>query len=125
MSDCIFSIKKDNKSSLTEYYTLSGNQDFFDQNELPRLSSESDKVYAKKVVREDNSIRYCIRLSLSNKLYDPTSTYGLDKTKSFLDNTVRSEDRFKNVSHKVFDLYTTFLKTKNTSWLYNAQREHE
>jgi hypothetical protein len=125
MSDCIFSIKKDNKSSLTEYYTLSGNQDFFDQNELPRLSSESDKVYAKKVVREDNSIRYCIRLSLSNKLYDPTSTYGLDKTKSFLDNTVRSEDRFKNVSHKVFDLYTTFLKTKNTSWLYNAQREDE
>ncbi|MFO0004426.1 MAG: hypothetical protein ACK559_25190, partial [bacterium] len=70
-------------------------------------------------------IRYCIRLSLSNKLYDPTSTYGLDKTKSFLDNTVRSEDRFKNVSHKVFDLYTTFLKTKNTSWLYNAQREDE
>lgn len=125
MSECIFSIKKDNKSSLTEYYTLSGNQDFFDENELPRLSSESDKVYAKKIIREDNSIRYCIRLSLSNKLYDPTSTYGLDKTKSFLDNTVRSEDRFKNVSHKVFDLYTTFLKTKNTSWLYNAQREDE
>lgn len=127
MNDCIFSIKKDNndKLSSTEYYTIAGNEDFCDSNQLPRLSSESDRVYAKKIIREDNSIRYAIRLSLSNKLYDPTSTYGLDKTKSFLDNTVRSEDRFKNVSHKVFDLYTTFLKTKNVSWLHNAQREDE
>lgn len=113
------------KEPSIEYYTLAGNQDFFDENELPRLNKESDKVYAKRCVRDDGSVKYSIRLSLSNKLYDPTSKLGLDKTKSFLDNTVRNDDRFKNVSHKVFDHYMTFLKTQNASWLLNAQREDE
>jgi hypothetical protein len=113
------------KDPSVEYYTLAGSQDFFDGNELPRLNQESDRVYAKKTTRDDGSVRYSIRLSLSNKLYDPTSKLGLDKTKSFLDNTVRNDDRFKNVSHKVFDHYITFLKTQNSSWLLNAQREDE
>lgn len=108
-----------------ELYTLSGLQDFFDENQFPRLNTDTDKVYAKKTIRDNGTVRYSVKLSLSNKLYDPTSQYGLDKTKSFLDSTVRSEDRFKNVSPKVFDMYLTFLKTKNNSWLHNAQREDE
>lgn len=111
--------------SSVEYYTLSGNEDFFDDNQLPRLKSDCDKVYAKKTIRDNGTIRYSVKLSLSNKLYDPTSNFGLDKTKSFLDSTVRNENRFKNVSPKVFELYTSFLKTKNTSLLLNAQREDE
>lgn len=126
MSNYIFSSdKKIQSESSVEFYTLSGSEEFFDNNQLPRLSKESDKVYAKKIIRDDGSARYSIRLSLSNKLYDPTSTYGLDKTKSFLDNTVRSENRFKNVNPKTFDLYLNFLKTKNTAWLHNAERESE
>lgn len=119
------STKKQKKETSIEFYTMVDHQDFFDEDQLPRLNNDSDKVYAKKIIREDGSVRYSIRLSLSNKLYDPTSTFGLDKTKSFLDNTVRNENRFKNVSHKVFDNYITFLKTKNSSWLLNAQREDE
>jgi hypothetical protein len=126
MNDFIFSKPTNVKAvGSTEYYTISGSEDFFDDNQLPRLNQESDKVYAKKIIRDDNTVRYCIRLSLSNKLYDPTSVYGLDKTKSFLDNTVRSENRFKNVNPQVFELYTNFLKTKNTAWLHNAEREGE
>lgn len=112
------------KEPVMEYYTISGSEDFFDNNQLPRLNTDSDKVYAKKITRDDGTIRYSIRLSLSNKLFDPIYI-GLDKSKSFLDSTVRNENRFKNVSPKVFDLYTTFLKTKNISWLLNAQREDE
>lgn len=127
MDEFIFSNIKSTtaQQNTIEYYTVSGLQDFFDENQLPRLNSDSDKVYAKKTIRDNGTIRYSIKLSLSNKLYDPTSQYGLDKTKSFLDSTVRNENRFKNVGPKVFDMYTTFLKTKNNSWLHNAQREDE
>lgn len=128
MDNFIFSTNKTNaikQESNIEYYTVSGNEDFFDEDQMPRLNSDSNKVYAKKTIRDNGTARYSIRLSLSNKLYDPTSQYGLDKTKSFLDSTVRSENRFKNVGPKVFDMYLVFLKTKNTSWLHNAQREDE
>lgn len=127
MDEFIFDSAKtmDAKRSSIEYYTISGMQDFFDENQLPRLNTNTDKVYAKKTIRDNGTARYSIRLSLSNRLYDPTSQYGLDKTKSFLDSTVRNENRFKNVGPKVFDMYTTFLKTKNNSWLHNAQREDE
>lgn len=125
--DFIFSKAKNTitKEPTVEYYTVSGNEDFFDNDQLPRLKTDNDMVYAKKTIRDDNTIRYSIRLSLSNKLYDPTSSLGLDKTRSFLDSTVRNENRFKNVSPKVFELYVNFLKTKNVSWLHNAQREDE
>jgi hypothetical protein len=126
MNDYIFSTKQQNRPEpAIEFYTLAGNEDYYDNNQLPRLNVDSDKTYAKKTIRDDGTIRYSIRLSLSNKLYDPTSAYGLDKTKSFLDNTVRNENRFKNVNVAVFDWYLNFLKTKNTAWLNNAQREDE
>lgn len=127
MDEFIFTNAKttDAQISLIEYYTMSGLQDFFDENQLPRLNTNTDKVYAKKTIRDNGTSRYSIKLSLSNRLYDPTSQYGLDKTKSFLDSTVRNENRFKNVGPKVFDMYITFLKTKNNSWLHNAQREDE
>lgn len=128
MDSFIFTSDKSNvikQEASVEYYTISGNEDFFDNNQMPRKNVDSDKVYAKKNIRDNGSTRYSVRLSLSNKLYDPTSQYGLDKTKSFLDSTVRQENRFKNVSPKVFDMYLIFLKTKNISWLHNAQREDE
>lgn len=111
--------------NITALYTLSGEEDFFDNDQLPRLNNDSERVYAKKVTRDNGTIKYSVKLSLSNKLYDPMSTFGLDKTKSFLDSTVRNENRFKSVSPKVFEMYTTFLKTKNKAWLNNAQREDE
>jgi hypothetical protein len=128
MNNYIFSPNKNkpiSEEAVVEYYTLSGNQDFDDDNQMPRTKAMSDLVYAKKSTNSEGLSRYFIRLSLSNKLYDPTSPYGLDKTKSFLDNTVRDADRFKAVNTKTFNLYLNFLKTKNTSYLHNAERESE
>jgi len=128
MNEYLFSPNKNksvNESNTIEYFTISGNQDYYDNEQMPRLSSPSDLVYAKKVINSEGITRYFIRLSLSNKLYDPTSPYGLDKTKSFLDSTVRDPDRFKAVNQKTFTLYLSFLKTKNTSYLHNAERESE
>lgn len=121
----IFTNNQTARNNTTDYYTISGEEDFFDEEQLPRLTTDTEKTYAKKTTRDNGTVRYSVKLSLSNKLYDPTSQMGLDKTKSFLDSTVRNENRFKNVSPKVFEMYTTFLKTKNKAWLNNAQREDE
>jgi hypothetical protein len=89
---------------------------------MPRLENETDEVYAKKILSAGRS-NYYIKLSLENKFYNPLSVYGLEKTKSFLDNVVRDANKFKSVNKKAFDFYLTFLKTKNLSYLYNSERE--
>lgn len=127
MDDFIFSGAKNTtvQSPTVEYYTVSGLQEFFDDNQMPRVNTDGDNVYAKKTIRDDGTIRYCVRLALNSKLCDPTAQTGENNSRSFLDNTVRGDNRFKNVSPKVFELYISFLKTKNNSWLLNAQREDE
>lgn len=126
MNDYIFKQQTENdKNNTSLYFTVLGEEDFMDNNQLPRCKELTEKVYAKETINELGVKRYHIRLSLSNKLYDPTSIYGLDKTKSFLDSTVRDPNRFKTVNFKTFSLYLSFLKTKNRSYLFNAEREVE
>jgi hypothetical protein len=105
------------------YYTTSGDQEFFDEYQLPRVSNLSDKTYAKKTKNKEGVERFFIRLALNNKLYNPTSKLGMERTKSFLDNVVREDRKFKSVNKKTFDLYVSFLKTKNSSYYLNAERE--
>jgi hypothetical protein len=62
---------------------------------------------------------------ISIKLFNPVSIYGVEKDKNFLDRICRSNSKFKEVNHKVFDLYVKFLQSKNISWLNNAEREAE
>jgi hypothetical protein len=35
----------------------------------------------------------------------------------------KNEFNFKKVNSKVFDLYLSFLRTKNIAWINNANRE--
>jgi hypothetical protein len=126
MSEYIFSPNR--QSNTTEnktlkYYTISGSEEFFDEDQMPRCKNDNSKVYAKEIVNSNNRSNYYVRLSLENKFYNPLSVYGIEKTKSFLDNVVRNDGKFKSVNKKSFDLYLNFLKTKNLSYLYNSERE--
>lgn len=124
MSDCVFSVDKNQKPDIVEqYYTLSGMEDFIDDQQMPRVTKINEKTFAKKIIRDDGTIRYSVKLNPNGKLYNPVSMYGQDKGNTFLDRVCRSNDRFKNVSLKTFDLYINFLKTKNLAWLNNAERE--
>lgn len=109
-----------------EFFTLMGNEDFIDDNNNPRINSEnSDSVYAKKILRDDGSYRYSIRLATSGKLFNPLSIYDNKNDKNFIERICRSSEKFRNVNGRAFDLYLSFLKTKNTAWLNNAEREAE
>lgn len=106
-------------------YTIEGQQDFLD-NDMPMRQHDDDSVYAKKIIRSNGSIKYMIKLDYSAKLFNPLSIYDKEDKRQvteFLDSVCRNNKKFKEVNSKVFDLYTKFLSTKNTSWLFNAERE--
>lgn len=118
----VFDEKEDTKSA-TLWYTILGQEDQLD-NGHPMRNQEDNKVYAKRVYRKDNSIKYMIRLDASAKLMNPLSSTD-EKTGGdiFLESVCRSNKKFKEVNEKVFALYLQFLSTKNTAWLHNAERE--
>ena len=116
-------IEEDNGSA---YYCVIGSQDFIDEESFPRVNKEDDnRVLAKRIVRDDGSSRFSIKLTNSGKMQNPLSMYGIEKTNNFLDRVCRSDKKFKEVNQKVFNMYINFLKTKNIAWLNNAEREAE
>lgn len=123
MENYIFSQDIHKPETSEEYYTLIGMEDFLDTNNLPKLNQLTDNTFAKKIIRDDGSIRYSIKLNTSGKFHNPIAMYQDNKNQTFLDRVCRSSDKFTNVSYKVFNLYTNFLKTKNIAWLNNAERE--
>ena len=124
MSDFLFTIDK-NKKDITnnEFYCLIGNEDFVDSTGRPMTKKDTDKVMAKKISKTDSPVQYFIRLSTNNKLYNPISQVGEDKSTSIVDNTCRPTNRFTQVSYLVFEYYLQFLTSKNIIWLNKAERE--
>lgn len=124
MNEFIYEQKlSNNTNSTNEFYSVIGSEDFIDSNNNPRLNSEDDaKVVAKKIYREDGSIRYSIKYD-NGKFVNPISIYGSKQDNSFLDRICKSNDKFRDVNLKVFNMYLKFLRTKNTAWLNNAERE--
>jgi hypothetical protein len=111
-------------NSQNEYYCISGSEEFLDKDRNPRVSTESDnRVLAKKIFRDDGSFRMSIKLTNNGKIQNPMSIYGQEKQSSFLDRVCRSQNRFKEVNMKVFNMYINFLRTKNVAFLHNAERE--
>lgn len=107
------------------FYTIEGQQDFLD-NDIPMRQNDDESVYAKKIIRSNGSVKHMIKLDYSAKLFNPLSIYDKEDKRQvtdFLDSVCRNNKKFKEVNSKVFDLYIKFLSTKNTSWLFNAERE--
>lgn len=123
MEDFIFSPKNQIESTSTDYYCLSGTEDFIDDNNFPRKKSDSKDVLAKKIVRPNSKAQYFIKISNSNKLFNPLSGGLEEKSYSIVDNVCRPSDKFRSVNAKIFDLYLNFLSSKNVLWLNSAERE--
>jgi hypothetical protein len=124
MDNFIFQADRTNEKVKQEnqYFCIDGKQDFFDNDGYPRSKEENSfDVAAKKIVRIDNSIRYMIRIYPDGKMYNPVSIYDYNKANK----AYKVGTKFREVSYKSFNMYLSFLKTKNTSWLYNAEREAE
>lgn len=117
-------IEKHTSADNNMFYTIEDHAEFKDENGNHRLSSDGQYVYAKKILREDESIKYSVKTDTKGKLFNPISIYGQEKTNNFLDKTCK-DTKFRTVNFKTFEMYIKFLNTKNLSWLHNAEREAE
>jgi len=128
ISDCIYRSNKATTDNTPEqdsnkYYTCFGEQDFLDSEGYSRVSAKSDRIYAHTNVDEYGAVNYFVKANRYGKLYNPTGMYTEGQHKRFNKMIGANEFQFKKVNLRVFELYISFLKTKNVAWLNNAERE--
>jgi hypothetical protein len=119
-----------------KYFCLSGQEDFLDEDGNPRIENEdSDIVVAKTIFSKkpkhfadsDRSYaRYYIKLDPNSKIFNPKKILSSIENKdplSFIKNICKEGWSFKEVTPQTFQKYLMFLKTKQISWLKEAQRD--
>ena len=111
------------KEDLNKYYTSFGDQEWIDEDGNSRVGKDSDKIYAQSKPNEHGTVHYFVKANKYGKLYNPTGMYTEGQHKRFNKVLGAQEFQFRKVNLRVFELYTSFLKTKNTAWLNNAERE--
>jgi hypothetical protein len=127
-------IYQTHKIAMDKYYTILGSEDFIDEYGYPRLSEQSDLVYAKcvlsrkpkNIVSKSNlavdkpSYKYYI-LTVNREAYDPFAI--ADKKNSFVDTVCKKKNDFLQVNQLIFNKYLNFLKTQNQHWLKETNRD--
>lgn len=124
-NNSIYRNQRDNNTESTVVYTADGHFETTEPIDDTTQTTEGNEICAKIVHRANGSKKYMIRLDSNGKLYNPVSIYGIEKNNTFLDRVCRSNQRFKEVSEKVINLYIGFLTNKNIALLTNAEREAE
>lgn len=125
MESFIHEHKSSNKNNkLNCYYGSIKTYDFIDKDNNPRIKDEEDvRVLAKIKVKNDDVPKYLLRVNNFKKIYDPSSDLSENKTSENLFQENKDSINFKEVNKKTFDFYLSFLRTMNTSWIRNAERE--
>ena len=115
-------ISNESADSNIEYYTMIGKHQFIDENKNPRCNTETSEVCAKKVTNQ-SSTKFYIKAGVYGKIYNPIGMFSEGTAAKFLARAGKKAWDYKQVNFKVFDMYVSFLKTKNKAWLNNAERE--
>ena len=110
--------KKETVSHEDEFYTLFGIEDYVDDNGNTRQTQQGKKTYAKRV-----DGKCLVKMGIDGRAYNPLGLYSEGNANKTLAKVGKDQYNFKRVNPKVFDLYVSFLRTKNIAWLNNANRE--
>lgn len=104
------------------YYTVVGKQDSFDEDENPILEKNTSEALAKKTVSSVKT-RYFIKTGPYGKIFNPIGIFSEGRSNKFLRQTGKPEWEFTEVNQRVFNLYLSFLRTKNVAYINLAERE--
>ena len=103
------------------YYTLFGDHNDVDDNGNPTTDNlENALAYNKKTNKEES---FYLKVGAYNRIFNPIGLFSEGKSNKFDSKTGKKEYDFTRVNKRVFDWYINFLRTKNLSWLNNAERE--
>lgn len=123
---------------ITTIYTILGKHDEFDVDGFPILNDTVyeqatgkrlvkaetfDVAYAKKTFN-GNRYHYYIKINQRGELYNPNGLFE-GGTQRKTRQTGEPVWQFREINMRVFDLYLSFLKTKNIAWLKNAERAYK
>lgn len=122
MDQFIIDHNKNQDSRISTFYTIIGKQDSLDENKNPIAQEDSDQIFAKKIT-VNNKTKHYIKVGAYGKILNPIGLYSEGTVNKFIAKTGKKAWDFKEVNVKVFDMYVSFLRTKNLAWLNNAERE--
>lgn len=120
--------------SETLFYTISDYSETIDDQGNYLVSQDNDRVYAKAVKESKGKnilekspryYKYYIKLSPDKNLYDPFPKYTSGSKPSFINKVCKAENNFIEVNQSTFNKYVAFLRTKNSKWLNDAQRDYK
>lgn len=104
------------------YYTITGKADYYDEDENPCQEEENKVTYAyRKYLPTRQKWVYYIRVNSEGKLINPNGLYDEHLSKKPI--RAMAKPSFVEVIPKVFQYYLSFLKSKNPSYLLNAERQ--
>lgn len=101
-----------------KYYTATGSEDYVDKQGNTRHTTLKDDTFAKS----ENG-KFFIKIGLDNRAFNPIGLFSEGKYNKILSKIGKKEFNFRRVNQRVFELYLSFLKTKNIAWLNNTNRE--
>lgn len=122
-SDFIFTQHANNTEQIDKFFGLLEDKDFIDSENNPRIETDNNKVLAKIKYKPNGMPKYLVRIDESKKLFNPTLDLPETKNIKSLHSINALSLSFKEVNKKTFDLYLMFLRTSNSSWILNAERE--
>lgn len=112
-----------------EYFTILGSQEYLDDDKNPRIKEDNNKVLAKRIhyLNSDKQIvksktRHLIKVGAHGRIYNPIGLYTEGRSNMINKKIGREEFRMKEVNETTFNLYLSFLRTKNPGHLTIAER---
>lgn len=94
--------------------------------EPPTVDPNSPECYAKKILIEGQKgerHKYFVKIGVSGYMYNPWGLYSEGTQNRQAIHMGKPAWTFREVSEQSFYNYCMFLKTRNQSWLNNAERE--
>lgn len=118
IDDFVVQKKESQEEKSAEFYTVFGMEDYIDNDGNPRQKKEKQNTFAKTA-----DGKYFVKIGIDNRVYNPIGMYSEGQHNKMLQKIGKKQFNFKRVNKKVYDLYVSFLRTKNLAWLNNADRE--
>tara|TARA_Y100000310_G_scaffold303187_1_gene341286 strand:- start:67 stop:489 length:423 start_codon:yes stop_codon:yes gene_type:complete len=90
------------------------------------IDPESPHCYAKRVtISGEGGTRYklYVKFGLDGFMYNPWGLYSEGTNNKMAKHSGKMAWAFRQVNDKSFSYYLDFLRTRNTAWLNNAERE--
>lgn len=104
----------------------SGQDESVDFDATKTINPESPECYAKRLtICGEGGTRYkhYVKFGIRGFMYNPWGIYSEGTSRKEVKHSGKKAWTFSQVSNKSFTYYLTFLRTKNTAWLNNAERE--